>query len=39
VTDCIDDTEQKLREEQIMDDKYISIGKGIRQNALYMELT
>ena len=39
VTNCIDDTEQELTEEQIMDDKYTNIGKAIRQNAFYKDLT
>ena len=38
VTNCIDDTEEELTEEQIMDDDYTNIGKAIRFNAFYKDL-
>jgi hypothetical protein len=38
VTNCIDDTEKNLTEEQIMDEDYTNIGKSTMFNAFYKDL-
>ena len=35
ITNCIDDSTQKLTEKQLMDDRYTMIGKAITKGAFY----
>ena len=37
IFNLIDDSEQDLTEEEIMDDEYTNIGKGIRLGNFYLE--